>query len=174
MISPTSLAERGHDQPDRRAPVMNSCLLGPFRVLKHGQQLPLRGGGKMNGLLSALALREHQQATRDALLETLWPEIESDRASQSLNTLVHASRRLLAERWPVFRHSCAPMTGTGSTSRPASTLTRFASTPAPRRACDGCEWVIARERWPRSRRQPESTGAISARVVTACPHADRT
>jgi DNA-binding SARP family transcriptional activator len=73
------------------------CLLGPFRVLKHGQQLPLRGGGKMNGLLSALALREHQQATRDALLETLWPEIESDRASQSLNTLVHASRRLLAD-----------------------------------------------------------------------------
>jgi DNA-binding SARP family transcriptional activator len=82
--------------PAHRTPVL-ICLLGPFRVVKDGQAVPLRHGGKMKGLLSTLALRQHQQATRDALLETLWPEIDLDRASQSLNTLVHTLRRLLAD-----------------------------------------------------------------------------
>ncbi|MFI5895017.1 BTAD domain-containing putative transcriptional regulator [Actinoplanes sp. NPDC051513] len=81
----------------RHSPAILICLLGQFQVFKQGQRLPLRHGGKMKALLSALALHEHQQATRDALLETLWPGMDQEHASQSLNTLVHALRRSLAD-----------------------------------------------------------------------------
>jgi DNA-binding SARP family transcriptional activator len=83
------------------------CLLGHFRVLGAAAAVPLRHGGKMEHLLCALALREHQCATREALLEELWPGCDHDHASQSLNTLVHEMRRrfaaALAGRPPVVR-----------------------------------------------------------------------
>lgn len=83
--------------PAGHSPAILICLLGQFQVFKQGQRLPLRHGGKVKTLLSALALHEHQQATRDALFETLWPGMDPEHASQSLNTLVHALRRLLGD-----------------------------------------------------------------------------
>jgi DNA-binding SARP family transcriptional activator len=79
------------------SPAVLICLLGQFQVFKQGERIPLRHGGKIKTLLSALALHEHQQATRDALFETLWPGMDLEHASQSLNTLVHALRRLLGD-----------------------------------------------------------------------------
>jgi DNA-binding SARP family transcriptional activator len=73
------------------------CLLGRFTVIKRGEAISLVQGSKMRSLLSALALREHRQATRDSLLEVLWPETDAERANQSLNTLVHALRQRLAD-----------------------------------------------------------------------------
>ncbi|WP_433305011.1 AfsR/SARP family transcriptional regulator [Actinoplanes sp. CA-030573] len=89
------------------SPTILICLLGQFQVFKQGERIPLRHGGKIKVLLSALALHQHQQATRDALVETLWPGMDLEHASQSLNTLVHGLRRLvgdaLAGRPPLVR-----------------------------------------------------------------------
>lgn len=84
------------------------CLLGTFRVVKHGDVVPLRHGGKMESLLSTLALGRQQSASRDALLDAVWPGgAPGRRANQSLNTLVHDLRRTLADalagRPPVLR-----------------------------------------------------------------------
>ena len=49
------------------------CLLGNFRVLQDGQAVATRSGGKAEALLSALALRSDHRATREALLDALWP-----------------------------------------------------------------------------------------------------
>jgi DNA-binding SARP family transcriptional activator len=85
------------------------CLFGHFRVLRSGAAVPLRHGGKMEHLFCALALREHQHATREALLEELWPGCDHGRASQSLNTLVHDLRRLFAAELA----GCPPVMRTG-------------------------------------------------------------
>jgi DNA-binding SARP family transcriptional activator len=88
-------------------PAVLVCLLGHFRVLRSGAAVPMAHGGKMERLLCALAVREHQRATREALFEELWPGCDHSRASQSLNTLVHDLRRqfavALAGRPPVVR-----------------------------------------------------------------------
>jgi len=79
---------------DRPVPVQIR-LLGHFQLVKEGRPVPLRYGGKVKCLLSALALRDHQEATRDALQDRLWPGTRFERASQSLNTLVHGLRQTL-------------------------------------------------------------------------------
>lgn len=73
------------------------CLLGGFRLVKAGVSLPVRRGGKTEGLLSALALREGYRADRDMLIELLWPGTDIARAIHSLNSLVHALRQLVAD-----------------------------------------------------------------------------
>ncbi|WP_173079504.1 AfsR/SARP family transcriptional regulator [Phytohabitans rumicis] len=62
----------------------------------------------MESLLCALALGRRQSASRDTLLDAVWPEGEPGRrTNQSLNTLVHDLRRILADalsgRSPVLR-----------------------------------------------------------------------
>lgn len=76
-------------------PVM-LCLLGNFRVLRNGQPLPVRAGGKTEALLCSLALQHESPVARDALLEALWPEAEAGLAGQSLNSLVYGLNRQLA------------------------------------------------------------------------------
>lgn len=73
------------------------CLLGGFRLVKAGVSLPVRRGGKTEGLLSALALREGYRADRDALIDLLWPDTDTSRAVHSLNSLVHALRQLVGD-----------------------------------------------------------------------------
>ena len=73
------------------------CLLGTFRVLKRGEAVPLRGGGKLESLLSYLALRQHGATARDTLLDSLWASSEPGLAGQSLNSLVYSSHKLLAD-----------------------------------------------------------------------------
>jgi DNA-binding SARP family transcriptional activator len=82
--------ERATAQP----PVL-ICLLGSFQVIGGGEPLVLRGGGKAEALLSALALHSRQGLTRERLIETLWPAVDATLAGQSLNTLVYSLHRLL-------------------------------------------------------------------------------
>lgn len=73
------------------------CLLGSFQVLKLGDPVAVRPGGKTELLLSSLALQEHNRASREWLLEMMWPESDSARASHALNSLIHAIRKLLGD-----------------------------------------------------------------------------
>lgn len=69
------------------------CLLGRFRVLKAGAPVVLRPGGKTEALLCCLALQEHYRAPKEWLLETVWPESDTPRATHALNSLVHSARK---------------------------------------------------------------------------------
>jgi DNA-binding SARP family transcriptional activator len=71
------------------------CLLGSFRLLRHGQPLDLLVAGKAMSLLSALALHLDAGMTREALLDTLWPDQESAQSIVSLNSLVYSLQRRL-------------------------------------------------------------------------------
>jgi DNA-binding SARP family transcriptional activator len=73
------------------------CLLGSFRVVKVGADVPVRSGGKTATLLSSLALRDRHRASRESLLEMLWPETEATRSAHSLNSLIHALRQMLGD-----------------------------------------------------------------------------
>jgi DNA-binding SARP family transcriptional activator len=73
------------------------CLLGTFRVVKAGADVPVHSGGKTATLLSSLALRDRHRATRESLLETLWPRAEATRSAHSLNSLIHALRQMLGD-----------------------------------------------------------------------------
>lgn len=70
-------------------------LLGPFRLLSSGHAVALPGGGKAEVLLSVLALRAREGATRDLLLACLWPTHDPAHASQSLHTLVYSLHKRL-------------------------------------------------------------------------------
>src|SRR4051794_12082389 len=63
------------------------CLLGSFRVLKAGEAVALRSGGKVQALLRQLSLHRHDGVSREALLDSLWPESDAALAGQSLNSL---------------------------------------------------------------------------------------
>jgi DNA-binding SARP family transcriptional activator len=70
-------------------PVM-ICLLGSFRVLKHGESVPVRSGGKTEGLLASLAAQPRLSVARETLICDLWPESDLTLAGQSLNSLVYS------------------------------------------------------------------------------------
>jgi DNA-binding SARP family transcriptional activator len=72
------------------------CLLGGFRLLKCGTPVRIRGD-KVAALLSSLALRRGYAASRDLLLQTLWPDSEPSLAAQSLHTLVYSLHRELGD-----------------------------------------------------------------------------
>lgn len=78
-------------------PRVTVCLLGGFRLLKLDSPVAVRPGGKMEALLSRLALQEHNRAPREWLLDAMWPGSDPVRASQALNSLVHAARKLLED-----------------------------------------------------------------------------
>jgi DNA-binding SARP family transcriptional activator len=86
--------ERGHAGHSGEPPVM-VCLLGSFRLLTRGAPVALRGGGKAESLLTSLALRREQGLQREALIGSLWPNIEADLANQSLRSLVYSIQRLI-------------------------------------------------------------------------------
>src|SRR5919197_3141063 len=73
------------------------CLLGTFSLLRYGQPVPVRSGGKTEALLAHLGTATRQGLPRDLLLRRLWPESEVSLAANALNNLVHALRRLLSE-----------------------------------------------------------------------------
>jgi DNA-binding SARP family transcriptional activator len=72
-------------------------MLGSFRVLSGGQAIDMRSGGKTETLLSSLAIRPDFALPRETLLDILWPEQESARAGQSLNSLVNSLQKLLGQ-----------------------------------------------------------------------------
>lgn len=73
------------------------CLLGTFRLLKAGQVVTLRNAGKTRSLLSLLAVAREHRVSREALLDSMWPDVDISLASQSLNNLVYLVRKLLSD-----------------------------------------------------------------------------
>jgi DNA-binding SARP family transcriptional activator len=79
------------------SPSVLICLLGSFRVMKAGESISLKPGGKAQSLLENLALQPRLGLPRDLLLNLLWPTSDHDLATQSLNTLTYSLHRLLGD-----------------------------------------------------------------------------
>jgi DNA-binding SARP family transcriptional activator len=73
------------------------CLLGGFRLLTRGQPVVSRSGGKLEELLSSVALSDVHGLSRERLLARLWPNSDMRLAAQSLNTLIYNLHRLLGK-----------------------------------------------------------------------------
>jgi DNA-binding SARP family transcriptional activator len=82
--------------PDGQAPIV-ICVLGRFRLVKRGKEIPVREGSKAQALLSRLALHLARGLHRESLLSAIWPEREALLAGQSLNSLVYSLRRMLGD-----------------------------------------------------------------------------
>jgi DNA-binding SARP family transcriptional activator len=81
---------------DAETPIV-ICLLGKFRVLKDGEELPVREGSKVQALLGRLALSPTGGLHREILMSAIWPESDAPAAGQSLNSLVYSLRRMLSD-----------------------------------------------------------------------------
>lgn len=81
---------------DVRAPIM-VCLLGEFRLLKHGEEVLVGAGTKAGALLGRLALHLGQGVQREQLISAIWPESDVVLGGQSLSSLVYSLRRLLSD-----------------------------------------------------------------------------
>jgi DNA-binding SARP family transcriptional activator len=73
------------------------CLLGDFRVLKAGAEMPMRGAGKTAMLLTLLALGEGHRVSRQVLLGALWPDSEESRGSHALSSMLHGLHETLGD-----------------------------------------------------------------------------
>jgi DNA-binding SARP family transcriptional activator len=73
------------------------CLLGGFRLLKQGEPVAVRPGGKTQALLSTLALRRTVGVPREELIGLIWPASDAELGGQSLNTLVSSLNRSLRD-----------------------------------------------------------------------------
>ena len=73
-----------------RVPPVLVCLLGHFRLLKLGEPLMVRSGGRTERLLCILALARGQVIRRESLIDEIWPSGEPALAGQCLNSLVHS------------------------------------------------------------------------------------
>lgn len=72
-------------------------LLGPFQVLKTGQAMSLRPGGKAEQLLTCLALRPRVGMSRASIVERIWPDSPVGLAGGCLNSLVRSLKENLAD-----------------------------------------------------------------------------
>jgi DNA-binding SARP family transcriptional activator len=73
------------------------CVLGDFRLLKRGRSVHVRRAGKTQSLLTMLSLRPGYCASRDFLVEALWPTNEESLSQHSLTMLVHSLRKSLGD-----------------------------------------------------------------------------
>lgn len=71
------------------------CLLGSFRILRFGNQSPVRVGNKAENLLSEIATSPPHGITRENLIESIWPDRPIALATQSLNSLVYSVQKSL-------------------------------------------------------------------------------
>jgi DNA-binding SARP family transcriptional activator len=85
------------------------CLLGYFRLIRNGQLVAVRSGGKTEALLAHLGLGGLYGVPRDVLLRAIWPHSDAALAAQALNSLVHSLRSLLGEAL----NGAAPIVQTG-------------------------------------------------------------
>jgi DNA-binding SARP family transcriptional activator len=70
------------------SPIM-ICLLGDFQLLKQGEAVPIRAGGKTELLLAHLGLQYGRRVPRERLVNALWPASDLALGSNSLRNLVH-------------------------------------------------------------------------------------
>lgn len=73
------------------------CLLGNFRVLKAGSEVPMRAAGKTAMLLTLLALGNEHRVSRQTLLGELWPDSEEVRGSHALSSMLHGLHETLGD-----------------------------------------------------------------------------
>jgi DNA-binding SARP family transcriptional activator len=73
------------------------CLLGSFRLLKAGHPLIMHRADKTREILSSLAVQDQFCASRERLLQTLWPDTRAGLASQSLNSLIYSLHKRLGD-----------------------------------------------------------------------------
>jgi DNA-binding SARP family transcriptional activator len=85
-----------HDQP-----VLQALFFGHFEVLFRGEALPLGRNTKAVEILKRLLVSRSEPVTRDSIMGWLWPESSFERARWSLNSTLHALRKILAS-WPEF------------------------------------------------------------------------
>ncbi|MFN8491763.1 MAG: bacterial transcriptional activator domain-containing protein [Caldilineaceae bacterium] len=90
QMFPSTYADEGH------SPIM-ICLLGNFCLLKAGEPVGLRHGGKTVTLLSHLGLQHRHGVPRTTLLQMLWPTQETALANQSLHTVVYSLHKLIGD-----------------------------------------------------------------------------
>ncbi len=83
------------DSEEPTWPVM-ICLLGNFRLLRDGELVPTRAGGKREALLAQLALQHDRRVPRERLVQALWPTSDLSLGSNSLNNLVHNLHKFLS------------------------------------------------------------------------------
>ena len=63
-------------------------LLGPFNVLKNGERISIRDGGRTKALFLTLGLRHSDPVPREIVLSEVWPDAaDASLAGQSLNSL---------------------------------------------------------------------------------------
>jgi len=67
-------------------------LLGSFRLLRWGEPLAVRAGGKTEALLGHLGLASMQGVPRALLLSLVWPDSEAGLAANAFNNVVHNLR----------------------------------------------------------------------------------
>ncbi|MCC6626145.1 MAG: hypothetical protein IT340_01960 [Chloroflexi bacterium] len=83
--------------PPTPLPPLRLCLLGGFQVRVGDRPVP-PGAWRLRkalALVKRLALAPGQQATRDELLDALWPELAPAAAANNLRQALHAARRAL-------------------------------------------------------------------------------
>jgi DNA-binding SARP family transcriptional activator len=73
------------------------CLLGSFRLLKLGKSVVGANSAKIESLLRFLVLRRGHPASREALLNAVWPDADRAQAGQSLNSLIYGLRKSLRD-----------------------------------------------------------------------------
>ena len=73
------------------------CLLGSFRLVKSGRQFAVRNAEKISALLTHLAIQDHFGASREHLIQAIWPNTQTELASHALNSLVYNLHKLLGE-----------------------------------------------------------------------------
>jgi DNA-binding SARP family transcriptional activator len=70
-------------------------LLGSVRLLRNGEALPIRIGGKTEAVLEHLGLAGLHGMPRGVLLRLVWPDSDLSLATNALNNLLHNLRALL-------------------------------------------------------------------------------
>ncbi|MSP12056.1 MAG: hypothetical protein EXR62_03760 [Chloroflexi bacterium] len=82
--------------PTESTPLMLICLLGDFLLLQRGKPLAVREGSKTQQLLRYLGVYYSQGVSRAKLLESLWPDTDTEFAGQSLNSLIYSLRKFIS------------------------------------------------------------------------------
>ena len=72
-------------------------VLGPFQILKKGEPVSLRAGGKAEQLVGWLASHPNVGVHRATLVERIWPDASAALGGQCLNTLVHSLKMQLCD-----------------------------------------------------------------------------
>jgi DNA-binding SARP family transcriptional activator len=70
-------------------------LLGSFRLVRNGESLPIRIGGKTEALLGHLGLAGLRGVPRGVLLSLIWPDSDFNLAANALNNVLHNLRAML-------------------------------------------------------------------------------